>query len=84
VRHPHVDEDEIGLRPPYEREHLRSGLGLADDLESAVVFERSPDSVKDEPVVIGDHNAHRSAVWHRAATAQLVQSVRLEGGPLFG
>ena len=47
-----------GFVLPDEREHLRPGLRLADDLEAAVGLERAPDPVEDEPVVVGDHDAH--------------------------
>ena len=51
-----------GFVSPDERKHLRPGLGLADDLESAVVFERPADPVEDEPMVVGDHDSHPESV----------------------
>ena len=47
-----------GLRLADEREHLRPRLRLADDLEAAVRLERALDPVEDEPMVVGDHDAH--------------------------
>ena len=62
VRHAHVEQHEVGARLADEREHLRPGLRLADDLEAAVVLERPLDPVEDEPVVVGDHDAHGGSV----------------------
>ena len=47
-----------GLVLPDEWKHLRPGLRLADDLEATVGLERPLDPVEDEPVVVGDHDAH--------------------------
>ena len=58
VRHADVEEDEVGLLAADEREHLRPGLRLPDDLEVAVRLERPLDPVEDEPVVVGDYDAH--------------------------
>ena len=58
MRHADVEEDEVGIRLAHQRKHLRSRLRLADDLEAAVVLERALDPVEDEPVVVGDHDAH--------------------------
>ena len=62
MRHANVEEHEVGARLADEREHLRPGLGLADDLESAVGFERPLDPVEDEAMVVGDHDAHGASV----------------------
>ena len=58
MRHANVEEHEVGARLADEREHLRPGLRLADDLESAVGLERALDPVEDEAMVVGDHDAH--------------------------
>jgi hypothetical protein len=59
MRHAHVEQHEVRIRPSDERQHLRSGLRLADDLEVAVLLERTANSVKDETMVVGDHDSHR-------------------------
>ena len=58
MRHPHVEQDEIGVRLAHEWEHLRPGLRLSDDLEATVGLERTLDPVEDEPMVVGNHDAH--------------------------
>jgi hypothetical protein len=60
VRHAHVQEHELRLGLPDERQHLGSGLRLADDLEIAVALECPPDAVEHEPMVVGDHDPHDS------------------------
>ena len=82
VRHADVEEDELGVRLPDERQHLGARLRLADDLESAVGFERPLDPVEDEAMVVGDHNAHgdqcRTGLRCRSATPS---TARLRGPP---
>ena len=57
-----------GVRLAHEWEHLRPGLRLSDDLEATVGLERTLDPVEDEPVVVGNHDAHVESVSHRAPT----------------
>ena len=49
-------------RLAHEWEHLCPGLRLSDDLEATVGFERALDPVEDEPMVVGDNDAHRNSV----------------------
>src|SRR5262245_15461779 len=62
VGHSDVQEHEVRVRLSDERQHLRAGLRFADDLEATVGFERTLDPVEDEPVVVGDHDAHATSV----------------------
>src|SRR5439155_15051981 len=59
VRHADVEKHEVGLRPADERQDLRSRLRLTDDLEIAVLLERTANPVEDETMVVGDHDSHR-------------------------
>ena len=82
VRHPDVEQHELGLRPAHEREDLRPGLRLADDLEVAVRLERAPDAVEDEPVVVGDQDAHRGSVAQDADAVATARPGRRLRAPL--
>jgi hypothetical protein len=58
ARHPQVEQDEIGIRTPDEREYLRSGGRLADDFEVLGLVQRPLDSFYDQLVIVGYKNAH--------------------------
>jgi hypothetical protein len=60
VWHAHIEEDEIRVGLSDEREHLRPGLGLSDDLEATVGLECPLDPVEDKPMVVGNQNTHES------------------------
>ena len=59
VRHPHVQQHEIGRRARDDRQHLGAVLGLAHDLEAAVGLERPANAVQHQPVIICNDDTHR-------------------------
>src|SRR6188472_168105 len=62
VRHAHVEHDEIRPGLPDERQDLGAVLGLADDLEPAVVLERAADAVEHEAMVVCEQNLHAGSL----------------------
>ena len=54
--HPDVEQHEVWPGLSDERDHLRAGVHLGHDLDLLVRFERNPDRVKHQPMVIGNQN----------------------------
>ena len=51
-----------GLGLPDERQDLGAVLGLADDLEPAVLLERAADAVEHEAMVVGEQDLHAGSL----------------------
>src|SRR5262249_19017019 len=60
VRHPHVEDRQVG--PLADRQVARLGAvgGLGYDLDVRLAFEQQAETGADDPVVVGDQDLHRA------------------------
>src|SRR3990172_7878498 len=83
--HTDVEEDEVGIRPPDERQDLHAGRCLSDDFDVLHRIENAADSFEDDAVIVREQHLHRSAPpptsgWcHAMASSASVQIGRQFG-----
>ena len=57
-RHAQVEQDDVRIRTRDQRQHLRAGVALADDLEVRRLLKGALHTFYDQPVVVGNKNPH--------------------------
>jgi hypothetical protein len=62
TRHLHVQQGEVGLRAPRERDRLLAVLGLGDDLEAGAL-EQVLEVEANDRLVFGDENPHAGVAF---------------------